>query len=71
MIPAEWLSDVKGNILQVASRYTLSGGSIVNVIQQCAIKLYNSDNKYLDADILKASIKREIQKEGRIIDIER
>lgn len=71
MIPAEWLPDTGEDLIQEASRYTLSGGGIVNVIQQCAIKLYGKDNKLLQAEILRASIKRETQKEGKIIGVER
>ncbi len=67
MLPAEWMGDICDNLLHIAAEYKLSGGSIVNVIQSCAIKLYGMDPPSLTEVILKQALVREQMKEGKII----
>ncbi len=67
MLPAEWLENRQGDLLHEASEYKLSGGSMVNVIQYCAIKLYGNNPPQLTSDILKEALKREQLKEGKLI----
>lgn len=65
MIPKEWLTN--DNLLHQAAEYKLPGGSIVNVVQSCAIKLYQSDSPILTEEILKQAISKEESKEGKLI----
>ncbi len=67
MIPEAWLHENKDVLLQEASTFNLSGGSMVNVIQTCAVKLYESQNKYLNIELLKMAVRRELLKEGKMI----
>jgi len=66
MLPAEWLSDPKEDFLHAASAHKISGGSMVNIIQTCAIKLHGSSETKLSADVFKQAVVRELQKEGKI-----
>ncbi len=67
MIPSDWLTDHKEELLQQASKFELSGGSIVNIIQQCAIKLYEQPSAKLTIELLTAAIRKELYKEGKIV----
>lgn len=66
-VPTAWL-ERDDDILQVAASYNLSGGTIVNVIQQCAIRLFNSEYPRLTVAVLKEAIRREQEKHGVIVD---
>ncbi|MFC4673823.1 ATP-binding protein [Dysgonomonas termitidis] len=65
MMPEEWLGNEE--LLHVAAEYKLSGGSIVNVIQNCAIKLYRMSPPLLTDEILKLAIAKEESKDGKMI----
>ena len=52
MIPADWLEEDNETFLQQAAEYKLSGGSMVNIIQACAIKLYENKDKKLTSRYL-------------------
>ncbi|WP_165021232.1 AAA family ATPase [Dysgonomonas sp. ZJ279] len=65
MIPVEWLSD--DELLHVAAEYKLSGGSMVNVIQNCAIRLYSMLSPLLTKEILEQAIAKEESKDGKMI----
>ena len=67
MLPIEWLPENSGEFLQRAAEYKLSGGSMVNVIQICAIQLYGKDSSKLSLESLKQAIVREQVKEGKVI----
>lgn len=67
MIPEGWLPEPKEEFLYQAAEYKLSGGSMVNIIQTCAIKLYGSGEKKLTKEIFKYAVSRELQKEGKIV----
>jgi adenylate kinase family enzyme len=67
-IPLEWVNNQnEEKILLQASEFELSGGSMVNIIQYCAIKLYGSSDKQLTIELLKKAVNRELEKEGKII----
>ncbi|MDL2309817.1 AAA family ATPase [Parabacteroides sp. OttesenSCG-928-B22] len=66
MIPAEWIGKNE-DLLSYAASFTLSGGSMVNVIQYCAIKLSQQPSPLLSAEILRAAIVKEQAKEGKNI----
>lgn len=67
MIPVDWLGGDNEELLHEASTFNLSGGSMVNVIQSCAIKLYTESSPLLTADILKAAVRKELAKEGVLV----
>lgn len=65
MIPEEWLQDEEG-LLYIASESELSGGSIINVIQHCALELFRIKQLKLTKELLLKSLKKEQEKEGII-----
>lgn len=65
MMPEEWLVDEE--LLHIAAEYKLSGGSMVNVIQNCAIRLYRMSPPLLTDKILKSAIAKEESKDGKMI----
>jgi hypothetical protein len=67
MLPAEWLPENADDFLQKAAAYKLSGGSMVNVIQACAIQLFGKTPPMLTFERLKQAIVREQAKEGKVI----
>ena len=67
MLPEEWLPKESEKLLQKASKYELSGGSIVNTIQTCAIRLYGKSVSTLTLEILEQAIAKEQVKDGRIL----
>jgi SpoVK/Ycf46/Vps4 family AAA+-type ATPase len=67
MLPVEWLPENAADFLQQASEYKLSGGSMVNVIQACAIQLFGKTPPMLTFERLKQAIGREQMKEGKVI----
>ncbi len=66
MIPEEWLQESKEVLLQTASEVELSGGSMINVIQRCALELFRSETKQLTKEILNKALAKEKEKEGII-----
>ncbi len=69
MLPGEWLVGVadRERLLHLAAVYDMSGGSIVNAVQSCAIRLYRDEATVLTEKILRQAIGRELEKEGRIM----
>ncbi|WP_020535967.1 ATP-binding protein [Lewinella cohaerens] len=54
------------DLVEVAARYELAGGSIINVVQYACLKsLQRSSNKIRMKDVLQG-IRREIEKDGRL-----
>ncbi len=66
MLPREWLGENSEELLHKAAAYPLSGGSIVNAVQNCAIRLYRAPSPLLTEKILAQAIARELAKEGKI-----
>lgn len=64
MLPKEWFSKEGDELFVFAASAELSGGSIVNVIQHCAILMFRQNNSSLTKNILKRAIEREQEKEG-------
>lgn len=68
MIPKEWLGKDAEKLLQEASMIKLSGGSMLNVVQSCALQLYNpKGSAKLSLDLLKNTIRKELEKEGKLV----
>lgn len=66
MFPEEWLQVNKDEILEKASEAELSGGSIINVVQNCALELFRSKKINLTLAILQHALEKELEKEGVI-----
>jgi hypothetical protein len=68
LIPKEWLDDQSEEILREASIIKLSGGSMLNVVQSCALQLYHPKaSGKLDFEMLKTTIRKELEKEGKLV----
>lgn len=64
MLPEGWSPEDGEELIAFASTVELSGGSIVNVIQHCAILMFQQNHSNLTKNILKRAIEREQGKEG-------
>ena len=68
LIPQEWLDDQAEEILREASMIKLSGGSMLNVVQSCALQLYHPETSgKLNFEMLKTTIRKELEKEGKLV----
>ena len=59
MLPKEWLGNNAEQLLNIAAETELSGGSIINVVRRCALKMARYGITYLDERILKESLSAE------------
>ncbi|MGV3609587.1 MAG: ATP-binding protein [Fluviicola sp.] len=68
LIPEDWLDEQSEEILREAAIIKLSGGSMLNVVQSCALQLFDpkATNK-LNLEMLKNTIKKELEKEGKLV----
>lgn len=67
MLPGSWLPEPTDKFLLSAAQHTLSGGSMVNIVQSCAIRLYQTKGKTLSLQILKEAVNKELIKEGKMV----
>lgn len=67
MLPSEWIKEQEEELLYRASEVELSGGSIINVVQRCALQLYRTQKNILTQEILEYAIRKEHEKEGKIV----
>ena len=68
MLPPEWLEGHDADFLHEVAAVELSGGTMVNVIQHCAIQLHGMEKPRLTLRLLKDSIRKEEEKEGKLVD---
>lgn len=68
MLPPEWLVGHDADFLHEVAEVELSGGTMVNVIQHCAIRLHGMEKPQLTLQILKDGIRKEEEKEGKLVD---
>ena len=54
-----WPEDVDEDLITMAAKTELSGGSIANVVRQCALATVNQKNQSLDKLILKNALQKE------------
>lgn len=59
MLPKEWLGDNADSLLSIAAKTELSGGSIINVVRRCALKMAGNGIKKLNEQILKNALTME------------
>lgn len=67
MLPGEWLADADDELLYEAASVKLSGGSMVNVVQRCALQLYHLEKPVLTKTLLLQAIAKEQSKEGKML----
>jgi len=56
------------DIKEIASRYEISGGAILNVIQYCSLRSLSKGTEIISKDDLIEGIRREFHKEGKMVD---
>lgn len=66
MLPEEWLRESGEELLYAVSEAELSGGSMINVVQRCALELFQSEQPILTKEILSNALEKEQEKEGII-----
>ena len=57
--------DEKINLKEIASKYELSGGSIMNIVRYAALMTLKNKLNYISGDDLLEGIRKEYQKEGK------
>lgn len=67
MVPKEWLAKAKVNLLKEITHYKLTGGSMVNVIQCCALQLHQLEQPILSLAMLTSAIEKELLKDGKML----
>ena len=59
MLPKQWLGNNADSLLSLAAKTELSGGSIINVVRRCALKMAGNGIKKLNEQILKNALTME------------
>ena len=59
MLPKSWLGDKADDLLDLAAKTEISGGSITNVVRRCALQLLSSGKALLDRQILFDALHKE------------
>ncbi len=67
MLPGCWLGGEAETLLRELSRHPLSGGSMVNVLRSCAVRLHAAGQQEATAGLLRNIIEKELEKEGKIV----
>ena len=62
MLPSDWLDNDAEEVINMAARTELSGGSIANVVRRCALYIVSSGTRQLDRTILKEALEKEKMK---------
>jgi hypothetical protein len=66
-LPEQMKTDGEIDWRAIATRYELSGASILNIVHYCAIELLADPERPLDAKRLEKAIMREFIKEGKVV----
>ena len=67
MIPHAWLQNSDIDIERLAAQFELSGGSIINIIRFCAIRLINKNETKISHELFIKGIHKELRKEGKTL----
>lgn len=62
MLPENWLGEDADDMIEMASKTELSGGSITNVVRRCALSLVKCDTGKLEQEVLKEALQKEKSK---------
>lgn len=66
MLPEKMVFSNAVEIEKIADKYELAGGSIINVIRYCSIKVLKQGLKEVSQHILLEGVRKEIEKEGKV-----
>lgn len=67
LLPDEWLDETSEELLNEAATTPISAGSMINIVQSCAVQLYDEPKPLLSAAILREAMKKELEKEGKLV----
>lgn len=67
-LPEKSRLDTHFNIQEVAVRYKLTGGNIINAVHHASLKALSENRDTITLDSVLHGIKREVEKEGKIFD---
>ncbi|MCC8186739.1 MAG: ATP-binding protein [Bacteroides sp.] len=67
MLPDCWLGGEAEALLRELSRHPLSGGSMVNVLRSCAVRLHAAGQQEATTGLFRNTIEKELEKEGKIV----
>jgi len=67
MLPSNLKIPAEKELLALAKKYEIPGGSIVNVVQYCCLETLAGGSGEITADQIRAGIEREYQKEGKVV----
>lgn len=67
-LPEKAKLEKKLNLTEIANRYKLTGGSIINVIHQASLKAISEDTQTITLESVLHGIKREVEKEGKVFE---
>lgn len=67
-IPEAWTDSDRNSLLDEAADVELAGGTIVNVIQRCAIWLHRQEGSRLTQRLLRDAIRHEQEKQGIMVE---
>lgn len=62
MLPADWLDGRADELVRIAARSALSGGSIANVVRRCAVIMLMQGSASLDKSTLQIALRQEQHK---------
>lgn len=65
--PKKTILDNKINLNEIADKYELSGGAILNIVHYCSLMAMSRENNIILYDDLIHGIKKEFNKEGKTI----
>lgn len=67
MMPDSWLKSKTLDLNEVAHKYELAGGAIINVIRFCALRLIRNNKTEIQYELLIEGIQKELKKEGKTL----
>lgn len=67
ILPKEWIEGVNQQLLDDIASVELSGGNLINILQGCALQLFQNNSPKLTKEIIFRAIEKELSKEGKII----
>lgn len=67
-LPSKIKTEEHLDIKEIAIRYKLTGGSIINVVQHASLKALSEDSEIITLKNVLQGIKREVEKEGKIFE---
>jgi adenylate kinase family enzyme len=67
ILPKEWIESANQQLLDDVASVELSGGNLINILQGCALQLFQNNSPKLTKEVIFKTIEKELSKEGKII----